>query len=285
MTRRRPSSPSARRPARPSAKAPAKPTTRKRSPRKPPARNPRTARASRRAPRPIVTVVLFDLDDTLYDCFGQRVVAAHRNASHALAAAGLPASADQILKLRLAAMEADPRQEFVDLEVSRQLGVPLSDTLRETSQAAYFSTPVGRLHLFPGALALLRYLKRRGVRNFIVSFGDPQTQRAKVAALGLEGEPAVENIFYADLAQLLSKEDFFRSILHAVESDPARVLVVGDRPASEIRAGKGLGMRTVRLRHGEFSRQEPEGEAERADFEIRKIAALRKLPFHFGPRR
>ena len=277
MTRRKPSSRSARRQA--------QPTARKRSPGKTPARRSRIVRASRQAARPVITVVLFDLDDTLYDCFGQRVVAAHRNASHALAVAGLPASADEILKLRLAAMEADPRLEFVDLEVGRQLGVPISNTLRETAQAAYFETPVGRLHLFPGALQLLRYLKRRGVRNFIVSFGDPQTQHAKVAALGLEGEPAVENIFYADRGQLVSKEDVFRSILRVVESDPAQVLVVGDRPASEIRAGKGLGMRTVRLRHGEFSRQEPEGEAERADFEIRRIAALRKLPFHFGPPR
>ncbi len=274
MTKRRPSSPSARRPT------PA--GSRKRSAGKAPARvRPR----STGAPRPPITVVLFDLDDTLYDCLGQRVVAAHRNASRALAAAGLPASADEILKLRLSALEADPRLEFVDLEVGRQLGVPLSDTLRETSQAAYFATPVGRLRLFPGALELLRYLRRRGVRNFIVSFGDPDTQRAKVAALRLDGESSVENIFYADRAQALTKEEVFRSILRSVESDPARVLVVGDRPASEIRAGKGLGMHTVRLRHGEFAVQEPESEVERADFEIRKITALRKLPFHFGPPR
>jgi len=213
------------------------------------------------------------------------VVAAHRNASHALAAAGLPASAEDILQLRLAALEADPRLEFIDMEVSRRLGVPLTEEVRETAQAAYFSTPVGRLHLFPGALGLLRYLKRRGVRNFIVSFGDPDTQRAKVAALGLENEPAVENIFYTDRAQVLTKQEVFRSVLRAVESDPARVLVVGDRPASEIRAGKELGMRTVRIRHGEFSAQEPAGEAERADFEIRKITALRKMPFRFGPPR
>ena len=233
---------------------------------------------------PLITVVLFDLDDTLYDCLGQRVVAAHRNASHALANAGLPASPGEILKLRLAALEADPRLEYVDLEVGRQLGVPLSDTARQASQAAYFSTPVGRLHLFPGALQLLRYLKQRGVRNFIVSFGDPQTQHAKVVSLGLDREPAVENIFYADRAHVLSKEDVFRSILRVVESDPARVLVVGDRPASEIRAGKGLGMHTVRVRHGEFRRQEPQSDAERPDFEIRKISALRKLPFKFGSR-
>jgi len=271
MIRRRPSTPSARRstPAgrrkRPAGKAPARV-------RRPPAR----------AARPLITVVLFDLDDTLYDCMGQRVVAAHRNASRTLAAAGLPASADQILKLRLAALEADPRLEFVDLEVGRQLGAPLSDTLREASQAAYFATPVGRLRLFPGARDLLRSLKRRGVRNFIVSFGDPDTQRAKVAALGLDRESSVENIFYADRARALTKEEVFRSILRSVESDPARVLVVGDRPASEIRAGKGLGMHTVRLRHGEFAVQEPASEMERADFEIKKLTALRQLPFQFG---
>ncbi len=277
MTRRKPSSRSAKHSPRAGSRKRRARTTR--------ARPRRAARLLRRASRPVITVVLFDLDDTLYDCFGQRVVAAHRNASRALVEAGLPASAEDILKLRLAALELDPRLEYVDLEVGRRLGVPIPQDVRETSQAAYFSTPVGRLRLFPGALGLLRYLKRRGVRNFIVSFGDPDTQRAKVEALGLDREPAVENIFYADRAQALTKEEVFRSILRVVESDPARVLVVGDRPASELRAGKELGMHTVRLRHGEFSRQEPESDAERPDFEIRKITALRQLPFHFGPPR
>jgi FMN phosphatase YigB (HAD superfamily) len=280
VTRRRPSSRSAR--------PPAKHRTRRAS-RKRPSRSasprPRAAPATRPGQRPVITVVLFDLDDTLYDCLGQRVVAAHHHASRALAASGLPASPDEILKLRLVAMEADPRLEYVDLEVGRQLGVPVSDEIRRVSQAAYFSAPVGRLRLFPGALQLLRYLKQRGVRNFIVSYGDPQTQLAKVMALGLDREPAVENIFYADRAHVLRKEDVFRTILRVVEPDPARVLVVGDRPASEIRAGKSLGMHTVRMRHGEFRTQEPQGDAERADFEIRRISALRKLPFHFGPRR
>ena len=277
MTRRKPSSRSAKHSSRVGSRKRRARTTR--------ARPRRAARPLRRTPRPIITVVLFDLDDTLYDCFGQRVVAAHRNASRVLAAAGLPASAEDILKLRLAALEVDPRLEYVDMEVGRQLGVPIPQDVRQTSQAAYFSTPVGRLRLFPGALGLLRYLKRRGVRNFIVSFGDPDTQRAKVAALGLDGEPAVENIFYADRAPVLTKGEVFRSILRTVESDPARVLVVGDRPATEIRAGKELGMHTVRIRHGEFAGQEPAGEMERPDFEIRKITALRKLPFHFGPPR
>ena len=96
MTRRRPSSPSARRPT--SA------GSRKRAARKAKARVRRARRRFAGASRPLITVVLFDLDDTLYDCMGQRVVDAHRNASRTLAAAGLPASAEEILQLRLTAL-------------------------------------------------------------------------------------------------------------------------------------------------------------------------------------
>ena len=71
--------------------------------------------------------------------------------------------------------------------------------------------------------------------------------------------------------QCTAKEAIFRTILRHAEPDPAKVLVVGDRPASEIRAGKALGMHTVRLRHGEFVSQEPAGPEERPDHEIRKI--------------
>ncbi|MGH6630551.1 MAG: hypothetical protein ACREB3_12535, partial [Burkholderiales bacterium] len=34
---------------------------------------------------PVIRFCIFDLDDTLYDCFGQRVRRAHRHAAAALA--------------------------------------------------------------------------------------------------------------------------------------------------------------------------------------------------------
>jgi len=234
--------------------------------------------------RPLITTVIFDLDDTLYDCFQQRVQAAHRHAATALAAAGLQVSVEEIYRIRMQAFDEDPQLTHIDERVCKHFGVPQPerDKLMRAARHAFFTLPVDKLTLFPGTLRVLRTLKERGVGVFVVSFGDPDTQRAKVAALGLDREPSIERVFYADAAHLVTKEAIFRSILRNAESDAGRVLVVGDRPSSEIKAGKVLGMHTVRLRGGEFSRSGAQGPEEQADFEISKIEGVLKLPFEFG---
>jgi FMN phosphatase YigB (HAD superfamily) len=237
------------------------------------------------SPAPRIEIVIFDLDDTLYDCFGQRVLLAHRYASQAMVAAGVRAGVEEILRARMEAFRSNPHLDHIDAEVCRRFRVPDPQAVMAIARAAYFSCPVGALKLFPGARRLLRALRRRGVRNFIVSFGDPQTQAAKVKALGLRAEPAVEDILYADAGLAATKEAPFASILQRTQAEPDRVLVVGDRPGGEIRAGRKLGMHTVRLRHGEFSAIEPVGHEEQADFEIARLDALLQLPYRFGPAR
>ncbi len=234
--------------------------------------------------RPLITTVIFDLDDTLYDCYGQRVVAAHRHAAEAMVAAGLPAEVDAVLKLRLEAFKTDPRLSHIDAEICRRFGVPETarERLIQIARQAFFTLPVTTLTLFPGSRRVLDELKKRGVRIFVVSFGDPDTQRAKAAALGLDRDPAVERLFFADPAGLVTKEGVFRSILRNVEPDPHRVLVVGDRPSSEIRAGNILGMHTARLHHGEFASLKPVGAEERARFKLRAIDDVLRLPLRFG---
>lgn len=231
---------------------------------------------------PVIRFCIFDLDDTLYDCFGQRVRGAHRHAARAQARAGVPASPEQIFRVRMRAFRSDPRLDSIDREVCRRFGVPYTEALHQIARQAYFGTPVTRLRLFPGARRMLRALRRRAVRNFIVSYGEPSIQRAKVRALGLERELAVERIFFADTGKIVTKDGLFRSLLRKLGGDASRFLVVGDRPSSEIRAGKRLGMQAVRLRHGEFARVEPEGPEEKADFEIRRIDDVLKLPLQFG---
>ena len=264
-------------------KSPSSPTSRKR--RAPRSRTKESLKGKARKggrQRPLIRVVIFDLDDTLYDCYGQRVRAAHYQAARALTRAGVPASARAIHHVRMRAFEHDPRLEPIDREVCRHFGVPFTSKLHEAARRAFFRTPVGRLHLFAGVRTMLRGLKRRGVRIFIASYGHPPTQHAKVRSLGLDREPAVERIFFADTNKTVTKEQLFDRLLRTVEKNPERLLVVGDRPSSEIRAGKRHGMRTVRVRHGEFKRLEPDGPEERADFEVGHVTDVLKLPFRFG---
>src|SRR5512146_1372736 len=110
------------------------------------------------AAAPLITVAIFDLDDTLYDCFGQRVQAAHRHAAEAMVRAGVPASAEEVFAARLRAFRHDPQVEVIDAAVCRQFGVQNAEAVGRAARAAFFSAPVGELTLFPGTLQLLRSL-------------------------------------------------------------------------------------------------------------------------------
>jgi FMN phosphatase YigB (HAD superfamily) len=239
-------------------------------------------REMRRAIKPVICCVIFDLDDTLYDCLGQRVRVTHRYAAQAMVEAGLKADAEAVYRARMRAFRTDPMLRYIDAEVTRHFGAENPEEISRIAREAYFNCPVGKLTLFPGSLPLLRFLAKRGVRNFIVSFGEPKTQHAKIKALGLDREPSIEKIYFADRKNVLTKEAAFRKIQRRTRLKSSEILVVGDRPAREIRAGKELGMHTVRLRHGEFKSQEPIGPEEEPDYVVKNISAIRKLPFIWG---
>src|SRR5579859_6776984 len=239
-------------------------------------------RQVRRTVKPLIRCVIFDLDDTLYDCFGQRMRTTHRHAAQAMVEAGLNATADAVYRARMRAFRQDPMLRHIDAEVSRHFGAENPEAVSRAAREAYFNCPVGKLTLFRGSLPLLRFLAKRGVRNFIVSFGEPKIQHAKVKALGLDREPSIEKIYYADRGNVLTKEAAFRKIQKRTRLTPGEMLIVGDRPAREIRAGKELGMHTVRLRHGEFKSQMPAGPEEEPDYVIGSISEVRKLPYMWG---
>ena len=231
---------------------------------------------------PGIRVAVFDLDDTLYDCLTQRVRTAHRHAAQAMARGGVPASAQQIFRLRMKAFARDPQLAHIDGYVCDHYRVADREEITRLSREAFFSAPVGKLTLFRGSRKVLRELHRRKVRVFVVSYGQPETQRAKVAALGLDREPAIERVFYADRDKIVTKDTAFAEILKLTAVDPREVLVVGDRCSGEIRAGNLLGMHTARILGGEFARLGPKGREERPDFQIREIEEVLALPFRFG---
>jgi FMN phosphatase YigB (HAD superfamily) len=248
-----------------------------------PALKPRSRKQqTERHKKPLIRCVIFDLDDTLYDCLGQRVPVTHRYAAQAMVEAGLKADAEAVYRARMRAFRTDPMLRYIDAEVTRHFGAEDPEEISRIAREAYFNCPVGKLTLFPGSLPLLRFLAKRGVRNFIVSFGEPKIQRAKVKALGLDREPSVEKIYFADRNNLLTKEAAFRKIQKRTRLTPNEILIVGDRPAREIRAGKELGMHTARLLHGEFKFQKPVGPEEEPDYVIENISEVRKLPFCWG---
>lgn len=232
--------------------------------------------------QPLIRCVIFDLDDTLYDCLGQRVRSSHRHAAEAMVNAGLKATVEAVFQARMRAFRLDPMLRYIDPAVCQQFNAADPEAVSRAARDAYFNCPVGELKLFRGTRPVLRFLHSCGVKVFIVSFGEPEIQKAKVRALGLENEAAIDRIFYADRDKLLTKEAAFSRIQQELALPASEILIVGDRPMSEIRAGKELGMHTVRIRHGEFAAQEPRDEMEQPDYEVRNISEVRNLPFQWG---
>jgi len=247
--------------------------------------------------RTLITTVVFDLDDTLYDCMRQRVFAAHRYASRALLAAGLKRrlgrriSLEQLWRLRLRLFREERNLATLDARLLARLGVtgPLAARLATLGPKTYFSSPVGRLRLFPDTLPTLRRLHRAGVRLYVITAGHQRIQRAKVRALGLHRLPYLRAVFYTGLLAGRGKQRYLRRVLRhepnpsaPLRTSPRRVLVVGDRPDSEIRVARELGMWAVRRLGGEFALFKPRARAERAHFDIRRLRQLFRLPFDFG---
>lgn len=230
-------------------------------------------------PRPLITTVVFDLDDTLYDCYRQRVLAAHRYACQKMLRAGPAlrqrASLERLLHLRVQLFHQERNLMTLDRRLLARLDLRGSEARRlaQIGRKAYFSYPVRKLRLLPDTLPTLRRLHRSGVRIFIVTAGILRIQRAKVRVLGLARLPFIREILFTGLTRGRGKVKHLRRVLR-YEPNPRRILVVGDRPDSEIRAANQLGLWTVRRRGGEFAGYGPRRRLERADFTIRRLSQL-----------
>ncbi len=127
------------------------------------------------------------------------------------------------------------------------------------------------LPLVDGAEAALRALRARGVRLFLVTFGDVATQEAKVRATGVEA--LLDRVVYEPLGPVGDKGRAFRALCEEEGLDPRECAAVGDRPDAEIAAARRLGMRTIRVRRGEHEALAPRSPDEEADATVADFAA------------
>ena len=87
---------------------------------------------------------------------------------------------------------------------------------------------------------------------------------------------------YFQLIKISPREktaDYFMECAEDMGLKPEEILVVGDRIASEIYFGNQLGMKTARYRpgNGKYDKMEPEDLLQKADFEIKKLAEVKRI--------
>jgi putative hydrolase of the HAD superfamily len=117
-----------------------------------------------------------------------------------------------------------------------------------------YRTHTPSITLFPDAVRCLAALRDAGLVLGLVTDGDPEVQRAKVAALGLRGVFEVERYSW-DAGAALQKPhaSAFEPALAALAALRIRardLAYVGDNPTKDFVGARALGLTTLRLRRG-----------------------------------
>jgi uncharacterized cofD-like protein len=217
-----------------------------------------------------IKAIVFDLDDTLYDCTERLRQAAHRRAARAMVEAGLPLTEEEAYDTQIKLMkEHGPR--FKAFARIAEMYSRDSDFIDEVMRA-YNRDEVERIRLFPDVMPTLTELREMGLKLFLVTSGVYARQEKKIKLLGLEN--AFDRIIINDDDRGTTKEQCYTDLLDIAGLRAEDVLSVGDRLHSEIKICNSLGMVTVQMEHGRFKDLLPSTDLEKPDFKIRAISEL-----------
>jgi len=190
-----------------------------------------------------VKAIIFDLDDTLYDCSGTLVLKSKKLAAKIISKA-IKCSEAEALKLQLElegrlGPKVDIAREIADLyNLSEEFCTEVSEAINDLN--------LEDTVLFPDAMDSINELKRIGYKLFLVTFGNREIQKKKIKILGLER--AFDEIIITENPR--GKEKCFKEILTKYDLEPEQVLCVGDKIKDEIEVGRKLGMFITLMKHG-----------------------------------
>jgi HAD superfamily hydrolase (TIGR01509 family) len=199
--------------------------------------------------------LIFDLDDTLIDTYGQLVPEAHRQACIAMVNAGLPVPVDELYATRQALLMAHPRTEINTL-LAEHYGYP-DPAIIQAGHDTYLNPQITELEPFPGVPELLTTLAD-AYRLFLVTAGFTHAQQKKIEVLGIGHH--FHDICFVDPTRPgpQTKHEAFQILLDRHGISPHHTVVIGDRITNEIAAGNRLGCHTIWMRHGECAHITPE---------------------------
>ncbi len=226
---------------------------------------------------PQIKAVFFDLDDTLFDCSGLLVENARKRAAKAMVAAGLPADAEKAYKMQVELFKRlGPMENIFDRMCdSLKVKGEAKSRVVEAGFNAYNSDRVEEIHLFPDVVPTLQKLKSKGIKTALITSGIFARQMRKIELLGLQKH--FDLVLIHDIEKEVSKQDKFRAALQRLCLRSRDVAVVGDRIYSEIKIANRLGMNSVRVLKGRFSKVKPRNDLEEPDYAIKSVGELPAL--------
>lgn len=219
----------------------------------------------------MIKLIIFDLDDTLYDeavfvVSGFMAVADYFNQNFSL-------NKLKVFRVLKKHFSRNGRGKVFDKALADFNLKPTKKLIKQT--VAVYRRHRPKIKTFPEVKSFLKKLRRQGIFLALLTDTSWQVQRRKVKALGLE--PYFDLIIYTDkFGANKSDHKIIKKVLQRFKLSASEVICVGDDPAVDFIGAKKLGCRTIRLRQGRLKNFTLNGNYE-ADLEVMSFKDLINL--------
>lgn len=182
----------------------------------------------------MIKLIIFDLDNTLFDTYNQLSKPVLGDMFQRMRAAGMTPEQEKALRERYA---------YTGFKIlADQLG--LNPDVVMVGMEAYEFMDMRHIKPYDDAKLLLELPGEK----ILVTSGIPKVQQEKVDLLGIRDY--FEEVIIDDSSSPKNKEIIFERLMKEKSLKPGEVVVVGDNPDSELIGAKNLGIVSVQiLRH------------------------------------
>ena len=193
-----------------------------------------------------IRAIIFDLDDTLYDCSGTLVVRGRKHVAKTISRL-INCPEDEAYQLQLDMEEKYGVKANIYEKIVTRYNLP--STYAQELLEEFVHIDISDITVFPDVMDTLLQLKARGYRVVLVTSGDKQIQGKKIDVLGLNNR-YFDDIVITGRNKVQAKKACFQEIVKRYDLQPEEIICVGDKIDDELTAGKSLGITTVMFEHG-----------------------------------
>lgn len=215
-----------------------------------------------------MSLIIFDLDDTLYANYEMLFPKATRLVSKALVQAGIPKEEDELYDRIIELYPAyDISISIVMRKILEEAGIDdkrKQDKMIAIAKKAYDSVGAEGISLYPGIAGMLERLRHHHIL-VLMTMGSIRLQNNKIDNLSIRG--------FFDFVEIVdssegTKEEAIKRFMNENDFSHKEAVFVGDRPDNDIEAANNAGLKTIRLKKWKYAKCEPQNEVQKADVTV-----------------
>jgi len=179
----------------------------------------------------MIKLIIFDLDNTLFDTYGRLGVKVLEEMIMRMKKAGLTKRQEESLR---------KKYSFTSFRVLAH-ELKLSDRTRKIGMSAYEDMDLSDIKPFFDVVVL----QKLGYEKALVTSGTKAIQLKKIDVLGIKHY--FDDIIIDESDGFEGRKDIFKDLAAQHKAKPEQVVVIGDNPDIELFAAKQLGMVSVQI--------------------------------------